>query len=247
MVIPTLYILSMPRKMNRREILVLVFVLILMFTNVTAANLLIPSYAALIEYYDLAQRSLVYLPDTLFVLMAAVFGVIWGYISDKFNKKTVVNIGSGISAIGFLLTAFIRTFPGLVVARAITGCGMGMVFPIGFAIISDLVPAKERNAWFAFLAIFISLATGLGNAIAAFTTKGWQYPFEILAVVEILLIIMLSMVHIPRVGAHDEELTRLWKYGEMEYAFRVTRKDIKPLLVKPTNRNLTLTSKGFIS
>ena len=92
MVIPTIYILNMPRKMNKHQLLVLVFILLLMFLNITATTILIPSYSFFQQLYALPP-GFIYLADAAFTFMAAIFSVVWGYTADKINKKIVIMIG----------------------------------------------------------------------------------------------------------------------------------------------------------
>ena len=145
MVIPTIYILNMPRKMNKHQLLVLVFILLLMFLNITATTILIPSYSFFQQLYALPP-GFIYLADAAFTFMAAIFSVVWGYTADKINKKIVIMIGLTVSTFGFFITYAVQTFPELILARAISGCGMGMVYPIGFSMIADL-SSIQRTKW----------------------------------------------------------------------------------------------------
>ena len=136
----------------------------------------------------------------------------------------------------------VHTFAELIIARAISGCGMGMIDPVGFALVVDLLPAHERNAFFAFLAIFETIANGFGNSLSAFTALGWAFPFLILGIISVVLLILSGLMPIPRIGAQDEELGRLRSITGADYQFRVTRKDIPLLFQKPSNLFLTFMS-----
>ncbi len=236
--------------LKKSEIFSLILIILMMFASIAAANMLIPSYAQIIIDFQVG-RELIAIPDSLFVLVSAIFAVVWGYYTDKVDRSKVVMVGSFLSCVGFFFTVLCNDFTQLVLARIVTGAGMGCVLPLGYSILGDIIPAEERSSWFGFLAIMSSISNAAGNAMSAFLGPlnimglSWKFPFIILSFISIIIIIFLIFVKIPGVGAHEEDLAALQKMEQLDYSYTINKKELIRLLKKPTNRNLIL--NGFFS
>lgn len=222
----------------------------MMFTSIAAANMLIPSYAQILIDFKVG-RELVAIPDSVFVFVSAIFAVVWGYYTDKVDRSKVVMVGSLLSCAGFFFTVLCTDFTQLILARIITGAGMGCVLPLGYSILGDIIPAEERSSWFGFLAIMSSISNAAGNAMSAFLGPlnimglSWKFPFIILSFISIIVIILLIFIKIPGVGSHESDLADLQKYEQLDYSYTINKQELIRMLKKPTNRNLII--NGFFS
>ena len=102
-----------------------------------------------------------------------------GTIGDFFGKTRLMNISLAAVVTTTLIAAFASNFPLLVALRIIAGVCAGGIFPVGVAIIGDLMPVQARQ-----LAIGRLLAIGLtGNLIGAVISGvigdllGWRGVF----------------------------------------------------------------------
>ena len=102
-----------------------------------------------------------------------------GTIGDFFGKTRLMNISLAAVVTTTLIGAFASNFPLLVSLRIIAGVCAGGIFPVGVAIIGDLMPVQERQ-----VAIGRLLAVGLtGNLIGAVISGvigdllGWRGVF----------------------------------------------------------------------
>ncbi len=101
--------------------------------------------------------------STAFTFPYAIMQPALGTIGDFFGKTRLMNISLAIVVTTTLVCAFASSFSLLVVMRMIAGVLAGGIFPVGMAIIGDLVPVHERQ-----VAIGRLLAVGLtGNLIGA--------------------------------------------------------------------------------
>ena len=239
-------------KYSKGEIFVIIIVLVLMFINTASLNMLVPSYGSIINDFNI-DKSLIYIPDSLLVMVSAVFSVIWGYYTDRIDRGKIIMGGAFLSTVGFLFSAFCTDFNQLLIARLITGAGMGCVMPVGISILGDIVPPEERAGWFGFLAIFSSLSNAAGNGMSAFLGPlnllkgryGWQFPFIVLSVFAVGVSVMLIFVRLPEVGSKEEDLAQLQAIEELEYGYQINKKELIKMLQKPTNKYLIL--NGFFS
>ena len=102
-----------------------------------------------------------------------------GTIGDFFGKTRLMNISLAAVVTTTLIAGFASNFPLLVALRVIAGVCAGGIFPVGVAIIGDLMPVHARQ-----LAIGRLLAIGLtGNLIGAVISGvigdllGWRGVF----------------------------------------------------------------------
>jgi predicted MFS family arabinose efflux permease len=102
-----------------------------------------------------------------------------GTIADFFGKTRLMNLSLAAVVTTTLVCAFVSDFSVLVTMRVIAGVCAGGIFPVGVAIVGDLVPVHERQ-----VAIGRLLAVGLtGNLIGAVISGaigdllGWRGVF----------------------------------------------------------------------
>ncbi|MFW9942525.1 MAG: MFS transporter [Candidatus Thorarchaeota archaeon] len=219
--------------------------MLLLFVSIACANMLIPSYATIKEEFNIPQ-ALIAIPDAFFVLISAFFALLWGYWADKVDRGKVLLAGAFSWTAGMLLTAFSNSYLMLVVSRVSSGAGLGCVLPVGYSIISDAIPAEERSGWFGTLAILSSISNGAGQGLSSFLGPifSWRFPFLLLAVISVLVIIVLFFVKIPQRGAGEDELLDMVEL-DLEYSYRISKKDLGVILKKKTNIYLII--QGFFS
>ncbi|MBY8987315.1 MAG: MFS transporter, partial [Candidatus Lokiarchaeota archaeon] len=134
----------------------------------------------------------------------------------------------------------------LVFSRVLSGAGLGCVLPVGYSIIGDAIPAEERSGWFGTLAILSSISNGIGQGLSSFLGPifTWRFPFLLLSVISIIVIFTLFFIKIPQRGAGEDELLELIEL-DLEYSYRISKKELGMLLRKKTN--LYLIIQGFFS
>ncbi len=117
--------------------------------------------------------------STAFTFPYAMLQPALGTIGDFFGKTRLMNASLAIVVTTTLVCAFASSFSLLVTMRIIAGVFAGGIFPVGMAIIGDLVPVHERQ-----VAIGRLLAVGLtGNLIGATVSGvigdllGWRGVF----------------------------------------------------------------------
>jgi predicted MFS family arabinose efflux permease len=101
--------------------------------------------------------------STAFTFPYALMQPVLGLAGDFFGKTRLMNLSLAIVVVTTLVCAFATNFSVLVAMRILAGMLAGGIFPIGLAIVGDLVPVEQRQ-----VAIGRLLAIGLtGNLIGA--------------------------------------------------------------------------------
>ncbi|WP_457559471.1 MFS transporter [Candidatus Harpocratesius sp.] len=230
--------------------MVMNIVLLLFLISTASLNMLIPSYSTIIDEFTIPE-SLIYLPDSLSVLVTAFVMVLWGYYTDKIDRNKVINWGVILSVFGFVFTSLCTNFLQLLIARIITGAGMGFAIPVAISVLSDIVLPEERSGLFGFLAIFSSISNGIGQGISAFLGPlnifgfGWQITPLILSFLALIAVFQLLFVNLPDVGAKEESLANIHEFEEVGYEYKINQRQLVKLIQKPSNKFLIL--NGFFS
>lgn len=219
--------------------------MLLLFVSIACANMLIPSYSAVKEEFNIPE-SLLAIPDAFFVLISAFFSLLWGYYTDRIDRTKVIMAGAFSWTFGMLLTAFSLNYLMLVSSRMLSGAGLGCVLPVGYSIISDAIPPDERSGWFGTLAILSSISNGIGQALSSFIGPilGWRFPFLLLSGISIFIVFFLFFVKLPQRGASEDELIDLTRM-KLEYSYKIAKKDLSKIIRKKTNKYLV--AQNFFS
>ncbi len=228
-----------------KDLAPIVLVMLLLFVSIACANMLIPSYAAIRQEFNIPE-ALIAIPDAFFVLISAFFALLWGYWADKIDRGKVLLAGAFSWTLGMLLTAFSTSYLMLIISRVSSGAGLGCVLPVGYSIISDAIPAEERSGWFGTLAILSSISNGAGQGLSSFLGPilTWRFPFLLLSGISVIVIFILFLVKIPQRGASEDELLDLMELN-LEYSYRISREDLAVIVRKKTNFYLII--QGFFS
>jgi len=171
-------------------------------------NILIMSWAGWVfDFYDLVLYTFLLIPigkelhlssvALSFVLgsslaATALGGVIFGVISDKIGRRTVLQLTILIYSIGTFLSGLSFSIFALVIFRIITGLGVGGEWATGQTYIGETFPAKMRGKYCAFMQtgapIGVALASIVGGMIAPII--GWRLCFFV-SILPALLVIFI--------------------------------------------------------
>ena len=74
-----------------------------------------------------------------------------GMLADKFGRKPVFQLSMIFWGLGSLMCGFAANADQLILFRILLGFGMGMEFPIGLSMVSEIVPTRSRGKYVAIL------------------------------------------------------------------------------------------------
>lgn len=116
---------------------------------------------------------------TVFVGVYALVEVPSGILADKIGRKEVLVIGLLTSSIGNGLTFLAATYLQILVLRALSGLGLGMLFASSMALLSEYFPDERRGKAIGVLGLgisggFLAAPLAVGTLLSAF---GWRDMF----------------------------------------------------------------------
>lgn len=121
--------------------------------------------------------------STAFALPFALVQPVLGPLADMVGKIRVMVLCVAVLTIASLVCGLATDFTVLFVARVIAGMATGGIFPVGLALIGDLVPIKDRQVALGHWLIVIMTGNLLGASVAGVINDliGWRAVFLLIA------------------------------------------------------------------
>ncbi|MFW9898196.1 MAG: MFS transporter [Candidatus Thorarchaeota archaeon] len=190
---------------------------------------------------------LLYLPGTtafgigiiaashLIVLMITMlfFGYFGEKISEKFSRKRVFVVTNLIWVISFGLIGLSINYFFFLILVIIGSVGVGAFLPIGFSMIGDFFPPKERGGKFGAMQVGMLLGTGggiiIGGLLGNYTWSfGWRIAYGLGCLLGLLTVLSYILVGIePERGRAELEFMDF--NGEINYNYKITFSDLGQL------------------
>ena len=121
--------------------------------------------------------------STAFALPFALVQPILGPVADMAGKIRVMLLCLAVLTIASLVCGLATDFTVLFIARVVSGMATGGIFPVGLALIGDLVPIKQRQVALGRWLIVIMTGNLLGASVAGVISDllGWRAVFLVVA------------------------------------------------------------------
>jgi len=150
--------------------------------------------------FGLSDKELFLLTGLAFVLVYGAFGVLSGWLLDRFNRSLIVAWGLGIWSVATTACGISQNFIHLAIARAGVGTGESVIVPAAMSLISENYSAQKRP-----LAVGIFYAGGMVGVFLAWVLGGWisehygwRHAFYIAGVPGIVLALIIAWVRVEK-------------------------------------------------
>lgn len=220
------------KKRNLRMMLALSFGYFVDQGEGQAMSVLFPTLQALwgLSYTQLG------IIGTIRNLLQSITAPFWGYVADRYPRKNVIVLGTGIWGIWTLLIGFSNSYQQLLWLRAISGIGLGCLMPAVFSLIADSYPPHRRGRALGILEglgvlgiVVFTLALGM-----LATPELWRWGFFLLGGLSIISgFLVWFLVEEPVRGAAEPELAGKIT-EETSSNYRVDLAHVRQMLKIPT-------------
>lgn len=118
---------------------------------------------------------------TAYLLTSAVATPLYGKISDMFGRKKIFQTAIIIFLVGSALCGLSQTMNQLIFFRGLQGIGAGGLMTLVFAIIGDIVPARQRGRYQGYFGAVFAASSVVGPLLGGFFTDhlSWRWVFYI--------------------------------------------------------------------
>lgn len=146
-------------------------------------------------------------PLTGLVVVYMIFSPIFGSLSDKWPRKTVIAVGVGLWSLATGAAAFAVGFWSFLVTRALVGIGEAAYATLSPALISDFYPPSRRNRILTIFYVAIPVGSALGFAVGGLLGKefGWRVAFMACGFPGILAALLALRISEPARGTFDDD------------------------------------------
>ena len=152
----------------------------------------------------------------LFTLIGAMISLVWGYLSDKGNRKNLFSYSILIGQLPCLLTYFAANYSQFFILRILTGIGVGVSFPTIFSMIGDMYDEEHRASVVAWVTTAMGIGQIIGMVLSGYLgpTFGWRLPFLLIAIPNLVILFLFHiLVPEPERGATEESVKDLVEHG----------------------------------
>lgn len=120
---------------------------------------------------------------TAYAISSAIMALLVGPLIDRYGRRPIMLVGSGILAVSSLTSALAWSFPVLLGFRALTGLGSAAFQTAILTAIGDLFPYQERGKAMGWISVAASSSSILGVPIGTWLAYrlGWRWTFLFLA------------------------------------------------------------------
>jgi len=202
-----------------------------------------PLFSSIASEFKINISSLAFISGMTY-MVTAVSSVMWGYLADRGSRKHLILIGTLISAVSVFMTSLSRSFNELLIYQILSGIGLGCIGSIGYSVLSDYIPHRLRGT----LMSLWGMSQGFGGIAGAIlasivsTSYSWRAPFQLVAILTTVFLILYAFIKEPKKGASEPDLTHAMKSG-YEYNYRIEASHLIKILSKKSNIWLIL--QGF--
>lgn len=126
-----------------------------------------------------------------------------GILQARIGKRTMLNIGMGITAVGMLLPYFVYSFGSVLAGFALLGIGNTIVQVSANPLLVDVVSGHKVSSFMSFSQFIKAIGSMMGAPLAAWFALqfgDWKLLFLVFGIVSVLSVLWLGSVKIKERG-----------------------------------------------
>ncbi|MHA1971978.1 MAG: MFS transporter [Candidatus Hodarchaeales archaeon] len=204
----------------------LFFLFGLILLNGIGATLPIPNIKSIAETYDFQYLGFI---EAVFITLATIFLVIWGYLVDKIERKVALLVSTVLWSLAALFIALFYEFGIMVyvIGRLIMAIGLSALSPLAYSILADFARYNERGLVASGLNISWVGSSAAGILIGAIFASLWHFSFLLIALFGALVIICQKFINIPERGIQEPSFVG---FENFHYPWKITFTGLKNAL-----------------
>ena len=128
--------------------------------------------------------------DNIRILFQTFSGPFWGMAADRYNRKWILVIGTGLWGVWTMACGLVDTYWQLLVLRVVACIGLGALYPAAFSMLADVFGPKRRGQAMGTISAIgmfgiVAGALAFGELLGTPET-GWRLAFILLGAGSVL-------------------------------------------------------------
>ncbi len=149
--------------------------------------------------------------DSIRVIFQTFSGPFWGMLADRYNRKWILVIGTGVWGLWTSICGLATDYWQLLIVRVVACIGLGCLYPAAFSILADSFGPKQRGramGTISAIGMFGIVAGALAfGEVIGISEDGWRIGFIGLGLTSVLSgLVIAILVKEPVRGAAEPEL-----------------------------------------
>ena len=142
---------------------------------------------------------------TAFFVGYMITAPLFGFLADRYSRKTLIILGAMIWCGATLLTATVHDFQALLFRHTLVGIGEASFATIAAPFLADLFPEYQRGRVLSVFAVANPAGTALGYLLGGYLGPhfGWRSPFYVAAIPGFFLALAFTFIREPERGCSD--------------------------------------------
>ena len=208
------------------------------FIDIVGFSMLLPLLPYFVVHFPGTTPLAVGILASTFSLCQFISGPIWGNVSDRIGRKTVLIISQIGATIGWVMLAFAPNMIVVFLARIVEGTSGGNI-GVTQAYVADLVEPKDRSRAFGYIMATFSAAMVFGPVGGGllYARFGFAAPFLAAAALQALTLIV-TLIFLPESRSKAQEEEAHVGFGDIFTTLQNPR--ISPILVQKLALSLAL-------
>ena len=176
--------------------------------------------------------------DNVRIIFQTFSGPFWGMLADRFNRKWILVLGTGLWGIWTLACGLVTNYWQLLAVRVIACLGLGCLYPAAFSMLADVFGPRQRGKAMGTISAIgmfgiVAGAFAFGELLAI-PDVGWRWAFILLGLSSVLTgVVIAILVRDPVRGGAEPELEQVIT-RESAARFRFRLADVKEVLKSKT-------------
>jgi EmrB/QacA subfamily drug resistance transporter len=139
---------------------------------------------------------------TAYLITSTIATPLYGKLSDLYGRKPMYLAAISIFLVGSVLSGISTSMYELAGFRALQGVGAGGLMSLAFAIVGDMIPARERGKYQGYFLAVFGLSSVAGPVVGGFFAglhslvgvDGWRWVFLVNVPIGVIALIVVSRV-----------------------------------------------------
>jgi DHA1 family bicyclomycin/chloramphenicol resistance-like MFS transporter len=143
-----------------------------------STDLYLPALPGMVDYFDTPIK-LINLTLIMFFFFFAVGTLFWGPLSDKYGRKSILQIGLAIYVITSVMCAYSNDIFQLIAFRTLQAIGAGATIAVAMAMVKDVYSGRKRESVLAIVQSMMVIAPVIAPVLGAVLLKftSWRGLF----------------------------------------------------------------------